>query len=467
VIGSGLGGFMLAGALSADAEVTVYERGSAGVETPSDVAFSGHERGLAPAFRYGVGGTTALWAGGLIAMLPEEFGLLWPEVVRRDLPQRYPAAVEALYGPVSVDQWRALEPTRLDDGAVEDAILYPRRPFRAGVHSFASLARLLHGVRVHRIEERGDSVALYWMCGDALRVSTYDCVVVAAGGVQSPVLLQASGLGGAAAGFNLTDHPMGFVAKLAFRGESDLARRLSRNDPSTSVRRLVKLRDPETGLFSAFYLRGAFGAHIGRDPYRDVCRMTAATSRVGRIAEAIRGLTNPDFAVQVVEHKFGWTPSRRHVYVLAVAEQEPFGQGRAWVPGAGKAVCHWTVSDAVACSVQRNLDSLARLLDADVILPPDGMMKQRLSSGAHISGTCRIATDPAEGVVDENLRVHGATRVFVADGSVLPSTGASNTGLTIGALALRLAAHLACDVAPNAMRRTAAPRLVGKMIGTV
>jgi choline dehydrogenase-like flavoprotein len=44
--------------------------------------------------------------------------------------------------------------------------------------------------------------------------------------------------------------------------------------------------------------------------------------------------------------------------------------------------------------------------------------------------------------VDQDLRVHGTQHVYVCDGSVLPSTGASNTGLTIAALAHRLAERL-------------------------
>jgi choline dehydrogenase-like flavoprotein len=55
---------------------------------------------------------------------------------------------------------------------------------------------------------------------------------------------------------------------------------------------------------------------------------------------------------------------------------------------------------------------------------------------------CRIATNPADGVVDENLLVHGSRNTFVCDASVLPSTGATNTALTVGALAHRLSEHL-------------------------
>jgi choline dehydrogenase-like flavoprotein len=52
--------------------------------------------------------------------------------------------------------------------------------------------------------------------------------------------------------------------------------------------------------------------------------------------------------------------------------------------------------------------------------------------------------DPSEGVVDANCRVHDTENVYVAGGSVFPtSVGSANPTLLIVALALRLADHLA------------------------
>jgi len=47
-----------------------------------------------------------------------------------------------------------------------------------------------------------------------------------------------------------------------------------------------------------------------------------------------------------------------------------------------------------------------------------------------------------EGVVDENLRVHGLRNLFVAGSSVFPTVGHANPTLTILALCLRLVDHL-------------------------
>jgi choline dehydrogenase-like flavoprotein len=65
----------------------------------------------------------------------------------------------------------------------------------------------------------------------------------------------------------------------------------------------------------------------------------------------------------------------------------------------------------------------------------------------HPLGTARADARPAHGVVDSNLKLHGAEGVYVADGSVVPSSIGVNPQITIMALATRLAYHL-LDAAP-------------------
>jgi len=61
---------------------------------------------------------------------------------------------------------------------------------------------------------------------------------------------------------------------------------------------------------------------------------------------------------------------------------------------------------------------------------------------SHPSGTCRMANDARDGVVDQNSRVFGTDNLFVAGASVFPSSGTSNPTLTVVALAIRLGEHL-------------------------
>jgi choline dehydrogenase-like flavoprotein len=62
--------------------------------------------------------------------------------------------------------------------------------------------------------------------------------------------------------------------------------------------------------------------------------------------------------------------------------------------------------------------------------------------GGHHLGTARMGNDPRTSVVDANCRIHGLDNLFIAGGSVFPTSSQANPTLTIVALALRLAAHL-------------------------
>jgi choline dehydrogenase-like flavoprotein len=58
---------------------------------------------------------------------------------------------------------------------------------------------------------------------------------------------------------------------------------------------------------------------------------------------------------------------------------------------------------------------------------------------AHTLGTTRMSSDPKAGVVDVNCQVHGVRGLFVAGGSVFPTSGHANPTLMILSLAVRLA----------------------------
>ena len=65
-----------------------------------------------------------------------------------------------------------------------------------------------------------------------------------------------------------------------------------------------------------------------------------------------------------------------------------------------------------------------------------------LDWGDHHLGTTRMHNDPAQGVVDANLKVHGIGNLFVSGSGVFPTYSASNPTLNLVALTLRLAQHL-------------------------
>ncbi len=61
---------------------------------------------------------------------------------------------------------------------------------------------------------------------------------------------------------------------------------------------------------------------------------------------------------------------------------------------------------------------------------------------AHLVGACRMGNDPRTSVVDGFGQSHDIPNLFVCDGSILPTQGSANPGLTIQALAARTSDYL-------------------------
>ncbi|HEY5350611.1 MAG TPA: GMC family oxidoreductase [Candidatus Lustribacter sp.] len=61
---------------------------------------------------------------------------------------------------------------------------------------------------------------------------------------------------------------------------------------------------------------------------------------------------------------------------------------------------------------------------------------------AHLVGAARMGRDPDTSVVDQFGRTHDVANLFICDGSVLPTQGSANPGLTIMALSARIADYL-------------------------
>jgi choline dehydrogenase-like flavoprotein len=87
---------------------------------------------------------------------------------------------------------------------------------------------------------------------------------------------------------------------------------------------------------------------------------------------------------------------------------------------------------------------------------------------AHLVGAARMGNDPTTSVVDRYGRTHDIANLFVCDGSVLPTQGSANPGLTIQALAARTADYLISqgasvfnsahrDMTPPPVRRELSP----------
>lgn len=70
-------------------------------------------------------------------------------------------------------------------------------------------------------------------------------------------------------------------------------------------------------------------------------------------------------------------------------------------------------------------------------------VRRQARHGTHQIGTVRMAASAGEGVVDRDLCTFSSPNLFVASSAVLPTSGQANPTLTIVALSVRLAQHLA------------------------
>jgi choline dehydrogenase-like flavoprotein len=94
------------------------------------------------------------------------------------------------------------------------------------------------------------------------------------------------------------------------------------------------------------------------------------------------------------------------------------------------------------CDNDRQLLKAAQAVQEDILRAAGATETIAMNRSAHLVGGCRMASDPASGVVDRDHRSFAVPNLYVVDGSVLPTQGSANPALTIMALAARCADRL-------------------------
>lgn len=144
-------------------------------------------------------------------------------------------------------------------------------------------------------------------------------------------------------------------------------------------------------------------------------------------------------------------PRWRTLAIGCRAEQSPNPNSRVLLDeerdvfGVNKVRLDWRLTAKDRESIARS----RQLLEKEWIFPGGqttvrGKEEQRpeIAAAAHHMGTTRMHRDPKQGVVDEMCRVHGVRNLYIAGGSVFPTTGWAPPTLTVVALSLRLADFL-------------------------
>jgi len=437
IIGAGLAGSLIASKLADRHRITVIEQSRS--NRPLRVADRGRPAALDAHAGSGFGGTTYLWHNGLIELDDGDFGT-WP-LPAAELNKAIPAAHEALSG-TSIDLVREIAAelrARLEGEGVPGRLLgrplfYPVK--RRNVWQSERLRERCVTTMVGRVErlaiDDGGRVRGAFIAGRSDPVAG-DVFVLAAGGLGSPLILQASRDGAFGnAGRFYADHPAAFVGEITVR--ANLNRLWNRFDRrlAGSLRLPLVIATPRQKF--AFYLRPAGPAALKVKSVLSDLRNAPFDPR-----NYARLLMRSNDVIEALSLRAGINiPTRRFVLYMS-AEQLP--QDDVSVRARGDAISRdWRLGEdfvaAATAAIERVVAELAPITERSTVFAdwPDD-----IKTAAHHSGTCRMAAAAESGVCDRDGRVFGTANLFVCDGSALPRTGCANTGLTIGALALRMA----------------------------
>lgn len=143
---------------------------------------------------------------------------------------------------------------------------------------------------------------------------------------------------------------------------------------------------------------------------------------------------------------FEMAPNRDSRVTLDKTPDSVFGQQQTHI--------HWTFSDLDQKTYETNCSLFNEATCQSIDWQRwEDIGNQWVVNGHHI-GTTRMSasTDPTEGVVDQNLKIHGVDNLYVAGASVFPSAGVSNPTMTIITLSIRLAEYLQTQVRNTGVR---------------
>jgi choline dehydrogenase-like flavoprotein len=275
----------------------------------------------------------------------------------------------------------------------------------------AAGAQIVTGADVRRVLAEGGHArgVRARLAGDARLEVRAPEVIVAAGTIHTPLLLERSGLAGASGqlGRNLALHP----ATAAF----------ARMDEVVDMARGV----PQSFYVDEFSAEGIMFEGVAGPPSYAALSLPLTGARHAEAMAEYRRLAQ--FGLMVSDSSRGLVRSL-----------------------AGRPLIRYDLVEADLARFRTGLAHMRELFEAagarEVYLPlPDGVPPERARArdlrlmAFHPLGTARADARLTHGVVDSHLQLHGVRGVHVADGSVVPSSLGVNPQLTIMALATRLA----------------------------
>jgi choline dehydrogenase-like flavoprotein len=446
VIGAGLCGSVLAAMLRNDFHVTVIEQGAKKKPLFTDVECATGELNTSINRAEGLGGTTNYWHNALIEL--DDKDLAKAGIEPGGLRRYYDKAWSFFLSPselADVNRTGAANQAALAGGEATLAhMVLPQK--RHNVWELAN--ERLPGARIDVVYGHAEKIvpptltaAGYVQLAGSRRVEA-DIVLVTAGGIGTPVLLARS-LGreqGMVPGYH--DHPMAYVAKIKLKPDSQLKRVSSTATRWAEVR--AGLIYETAGLKTVVYVRPAIDmrlqsitgparyilSDLRNDPFSPK-KIMMLLGNLEAVREAILFKTRSKF--------------RGDYYsVLILGEQTPIATRGITMAGAKRPELNWHVTpDELASydqSVQKFFAEYADdIVEKKLIPAPEWAFR----NAAHHSGTANSFVAEPGRLGRDFFAVTDLPGTYVCDGSLLRAAGIANSGLTLVALAYRLAEEVA------------------------
>lgn len=440
------------------------------------------------------GGATAGWAGLSAPLDPIDFEKRsfadiegWP--LSPGTLQSYMSTAAERYGfppmhlyEASDSPWNSLE---------EKYFAAPLKPTRFG-RKFAYLfdrvnADLYAGATVLRLvshSDNGNDIVSTVECKNldsefSVRADTF---VLAAGGIENPRILLSSkthhgSLGNAfdQVGRYFMNHPKAKVGTLVLNNPKSAKRYFQHTEQSLYMRyagiRILERLQRERNLLNAYIRLEPIYPWSGSETWRLLQEAVSLLKRVLKQVARFRFVAAMVDAVSVLYRLVKLLPRLLNVLYLLGARGLSFlsplparASVRCFIDMAPRSEHRVTISDTtngmgahipvVAHSLcEEELRTVRTLLEhfskevqelgiGVFTYDETDIAHLRWSDASHHMGGTRMGANPRTSVVDENLRIHGSSNVYIAGSSVFPSGGCANPTLVIAALSVRLAEHL-------------------------
>ena len=254
-------------------------------------------------------------------------------------------------------------------------------------------------------------------------------VILAAGAVQTPLLLLKSGLANRSGqvGRNFACHPSLYV-------------------PARNPEPVYPWRGAMLGVYVDEFMHPDKGGFVLEDGGAGLVELTMA-AEPGTGKPFMDYMANAKYLAGLVtlihDHNVGsieWDGERKKINYKLSDTDFPSMQ-RALKAAARLHLASGATEVYVPASDQRVIRSEAEI-DSQVDSLENLPQHLRMVS-YHPQGTCRMGADPAQSVVAANGQTHDVPGLYVADASVLPTSIIVNPQITVYALATRIARQMA------------------------